>query len=100
MAERIKADWLEVNVDTLAPNQRHKYDTYKAQYRAMKAAREDFETTMQAGVPEGERMIFGYNFGKLSVAIVPDDRKPAKSAKAPVSLAQYLATRSASGLTN
>lgn len=96
MAERQKADWIEIDPATLSSDQRTAYDQYKQMYRSMKAARELFEAEMQAGVRGGERMIFGYNFGKLSVAIVADDRKPAKQSKVK-SLADYLAERSASG---
>lgn len=93
------ADWITVDPNTLDAADLARFTEYKEAYKMMKAAREAFENGMQASVPEGERMIFGYNFGKLSVAIVADDRKPAK-AKATVSLADYLAARAASGLAN
>lgn len=94
---QVKADWLTIDPTTLSEDQRKNYETYKTCYRVMKQAREDFETSMQAGVPEGERMICGYNFGKLSVAIVPDERKAAAVPKGVVSLAAFLAQRQASG---
>jgi hypothetical protein len=95
---KVKADWLTIDPASLAPKQAELYLQYKACYKAMKQARELFESAMQEGVPEGERMILGYNFGKLSVAIVPDDRKPAQAAKGVVSLAAFLAARQEAGL--
>lgn len=97
---KVKADWITVDVDTLAPDLRARYDAYKACYRAMKEARTAFEDAMQSNVPEGERMICGYNFGKLSVAIVPDERKPAQAPKGVVSLAEFLRVRAEAGLRN
>lgn len=94
---KVKADWLTIDPATLSEEQAEKYQAYKACYRAMKEAREAFEQSMQEGVQEGERMICGYNFGKLSVAIVPDERKAATQPKGVVSLAAFLAQRQASG---
>lgn len=97
---KVKADWITIDPATLADNQGELYAQYKACYRAMKAAREAFENAMQEGVSEGERMVCGYNFGKLSIAIVPDERKPAPAAKNVTSLAAYLAQRKALGLAS
>lgn len=94
---RQEANWIEIDITTLQDDQLKAYDTYKMIYRDMKAARERFEQLMSRDVPEGERMIFGYNFGKLSVAIVPDDRAPKKAKASPQSLADYLASRHGSG---
>lgn len=91
------ATWVNIDVDTLNSEQRHAWDTYKAQYRAMKSAREMFEAIMANGVQPGSRMIFGYNFGKLSVAIVDDDRKQAKPKQVKLTLAQFLASQASSG---
>lgn len=97
MAHSTDAQWFEINVDTLSTEQRGTYDAYKALYREMKAQREAFEASMQAGVPEGSRMVFGYRFGKLSVAIVPDDRKPAKAKATTQSLADFLVAQASGG---
>lgn len=91
------AVWVEIDPETLDADQKQAYDGYKAIYREMKAQRERFEASMSQGVPEGQRMIFGYNFGKLSVAIVADDRKP-KAGKPKQSLAEFLASQQAAGL--
>lgn len=91
------AEWTTIEIDSLSDHQQNMYGQYKELYRRMKSAREAFEAAMAEGVPAGERMIFGYNFGKLSIAIVPDDRKPAKAKQGTLSLAEYLAGRKASG---
>lgn len=85
-----KADWTTIDPESLSEAQQVAYREYKAAYAIMKEARQGFEARMQAGVPEGCRMVCGYNFGKLSVAVVVDDQ-PVKRAKAPVSLVDYLA---------
>ena len=92
MAKQIKQDatWVNIDVDTLNPRQAEAYQEYKRQYREMKAQRERFEGIMAIGVPEGKRMIFGYNFGKLSVAIVDQDRTETKPKSATLSLAAFL----------
>lgn len=98
MAKKYATDAVFVTIDpqTLLPAQLAAYEHSKTLYREYKAAREAFENAMQEGVQEGERMVFGYNFGKLSVAIVPDDRKPVK-AKSTQSLAEFLAAQAAGG---
>lgn len=93
---RVEANWVELDPSTLTAAQQESYHAYKAAYRVMKDQRVEFEREMQAGVPEGSRMVLGYNFGKLSAAIVPDDRKPAK-AKSTQSLSEFLAAQGASG---
>lgn len=92
-----EASWQTLDVDTLTPAQRKAYDEYRALRRKAAEARDAFESTMQGPVPEGQRMIFGYNFGKLSVAIVDDDRKPGKPKAQAKSLADFLAEQLASG---
>lgn len=95
--QRVEADWHTIDPTTLPEMARKLYDASKEAYRVYKAERAAFEESMQAGVPEGFRMVFGYNFGKLSVAIVPDDRKP-KAAKATTqSLADFLKAQASAG---
>lgn len=96
--EQIKADWNTIDPDTLPEVVKVAYNEYKAAYRMMKDARTNFEAAMDNTIlpPKGQRLVFGYNFGKLSVAIVPDDRKPA-SKSTPQSLSSFLATTAASG---
>lgn len=96
---KMEANWVEINVETLSEDTRKAYEAYKNLYREMKALRTDFENLMQddAKLPEGKRLVFGYNFGKLSVAIVDDDRKPRKAAPAKLSLSEYMAQQAAMG---
>ena len=84
------AVWVEIDPETLAPEQAQAYAQYKAMYRTMKDKRGEFEQAMAQGLPEGKRMIFGYNFGKLSVAVVEDDRAKVKPKAGKMSLAEYL----------
>lgn len=86
--DKPKADWVELDVATLDASDRTAYETYKAQYKVMREARERFEEGMQIMAPEGKRLVFGYNFGKLSCAVVDDDAKP--KAKGAVSLSQLI----------
>lgn len=91
-----KLDWSQVDVDTLEAGDRARYDAYKDAYRVMKASREAFEQGMQAQAPQGMRLVFGYNFGKLSVAL--DAAKDAPKAKSGVqSLSAFLAMQGAAG---
>jgi len=84
------AVWTEIDPTTLPTEQMQKYVEYKRAYTAMKAARLAFEDSFAPAAPAGKRFVFGYNFGKLSMAIVDDDRKPAQP-KATLSLQDYLA---------
>jgi len=92
-AKRTDAQWIVIDPTTLNDLPRAAYDVYKDAYKTARKAREDFETLMAESVevPEGKRLVFGYNFGKLSVAVVDDDRKPAAKANVPQSLSSYLA---------
>jgi hypothetical protein len=99
MAKDNTAVWSEINPDTLPAEIAQAYALYKEMYREMKAQRTAFETMLAsaASVPDGKRVIFGYNFGKLSVAIVDDDRKPAKATPAKQSLADFIASQASAG---
>lgn len=93
-----KADWQELDPTALAPKLATAYEQYKALYKQMKAARVQFEDMMQSGVPEGKRMVFGYRFGKLSVAIVEGREEAPKAAtKGKLTLAQFLQAAQANG---
>ena len=89
-AKRTDAEWIVIDPTTLGEDQQLAYMAYKEAYAAMKVLRNGFEQSMQADVPAGKRIVCGYNFGKLSVAVVDDDRKPAAKAGAQ-SLSSYLA---------
>jgi hypothetical protein len=47
-------------------------------------------------LPQGRKMVFGYRFGKLSAALVEDDRK-GKAKQAKGSLADFLASQGMNG---
>lgn len=78
------ATWINIDIATLSADQQAAYKSYKDAYALMKAEREAFEALISAAVnpPAGKRVVFGYNFGKLSLAIVDDDTKPAKPSSA------------------
>ena len=90
-------EWTTIDPASLSKGQQDKYAAYKEGYRLMKAARVAFEEAMQEDVPQGQRIVCGYNFGKLSVAMTADDRKPVAKAKAVGCLADFIAESLASG---
>jgi hypothetical protein len=96
MATKQDAVWTTIDPASLPQEAKALYDAYKTQYRVMKEAREAFENYVGKGVPKGQRMVFGYNFGKLSVALVVDDRKP-KQAAPKQTLAEFLAAQRDAG---
>lgn len=91
MAVQMKADWTELNVAELHPKLQEAYKAYKDVYSEMKRIRAGFEAAMndQSGLPDSKRLVFGYNFGKLSVAVV-DAAVVKPKAKAPQSLSAFL----------
>lgn len=93
------AQWQQIDPSTLAPDLQEFYADYVTKRRAAGAAKAGFEKAMneRANLPIGLRVVFGYNFGKLSAAIVPDD-KPTAKVKAPtLSLADFLRQQAGSG---
>ena len=96
------SDWNEVNVFAeLSVQGQFLYTEMKTAYRQYAERKATFENYMQSTfgerLPEGQELKFGYNFGKLSVAIVDDDRKPAKTMPAKQSLADFIAAQQAAG---
>lgn len=89
--KQTNATWTQIDTDSLPANVAKAYADYKTAYAAMKAERLAFETMLAAmlAVPTGKRAVFGYNFGKLSIAIVDDTAKP-KAASSAVSLASLI----------
>lgn len=83
------ADWREVDATTLPAGLAALYSDYKTAQRLATDARTAFEAAFNemAGVKAGQRLGFGYRFGKLSVAVLPDDRPLAKPRKATLTLA-------------
>lgn len=77
------------------------YEASKVAYRAYKAERDRFEAAMQEGfadkLPAGMELKFGYNFGKLSVAVGPVTAKAKAKSEQAGSLSDWLAGQAASG---
>ena len=90
--------WTEIDPASLPSDVLQTYEAYKDAYRVMKKLREGFEAHMNEAVapPNGKRVVCGYNFGKLSIALADDVAKP-KSSQAKGSLADFLARASARG---
>ena len=85
-----KANWKELDPSSLSKAQAAAYQAYRDAYAASKKAREAFEATVQPDAPKGQHFVFGYNFGKLSVAIVAGQfvpRADGGGSKGPVTLA-------------
>ena len=91
--------WIEIDPASLSKEVKKDYDAYKEEYRLAKIAREAFEESMRATVevPKGKKLVFGYNFGKLSVAIVDDDGRRNSAGKAAMSLSAFMASQGAAG---
>jgi hypothetical protein len=83
------ADWREVDTTALPTGLAALYSDYKAAQRLATDARTAFEAAFSemANVPASQRLGFGYRFGKLSVAVLPNDRPTAKPRKATLTLA-------------
>ena len=93
-----KADWKVIDPAELPEAIATAYNGYKAAYKYAKEMREDFENAMikAANLPSHRRLVFGYNFGKLSIAVVAND-KPTPTTKGATSLADFLAAAKANG---
>lgn len=78
------------------------YAQMKVIYRQYKEAKEAFERAMNShardnGLPESLELKFGYNFGKLSAAVVERSAPKAKASGKVASLASFLAAQDSSG---
>lgn len=93
-----KPTWIEIDAEGLDREGAKLYRELKAAQKAAREAKEAFEEYVREGadVPKGKKLVFAYNFGKLSCAIVDDDGK-AKASKPKQSLAEYLAAMKAAG---
>lgn len=91
------ADWRTIDAESLPTDIRSAYDAYKSANRLAQAAREFFEQqfTDAIPVPAGSRIAFGYRFGKLSIAVIPDDRPATKPRTTPLTMAELMAMQSA-----
>ena len=93
--------WNNVDVSELTDDNQALYHASKEAYRAYKVARDAFENAMQVSfakhLPESSELKFGYNFGKLSVAIGPKTQRKVKSEAVKQTLAEFLAAQAESG---
>ena len=82
-APKAELEWTQLDPSSLSPDLRKAYD----------ALREAFERAMTVAIDplDSEKVVFGYRFGKLSLAIAPADR-PRKPSAA-VSLAEFIGKR-------
>lgn len=92
-------NWQTIDPATLSVPIQKQYARYKDAYREMKAERDAFETALraEAPAPAGMKLAIGYNFGKLSVAVAPDDGKSATTSKPALSFSAFLATQATLG---
>ena len=99
MAKQVRSDltWTEIDPASLPEHVATLYQCYKPAYQKMKEARALFETNLNDTVspPAGKRVVCGYNFGKLSIALAHAATAPKAQAKG--SLADFLAQASARG---
>lgn len=91
-----EATFVEIEVESLTEEQRRLYEAYKDSYRVTKGKRLAFEASMQNGVAEGMRIVCGYNFGKLSIAMV-EAKEPKKPKVEKLGLADYMARMAQQG---
>ena len=85
--------WTQLDPDSLSADLRKAYEEYRAAAKAAATLRTAFEARMTNAIDplDGEKVAFGYKFGKLSIAIVPADKPKRRTAA--VSLADYLAMK-------
>ncbi len=97
-----KEDWKQVTRETLTNAIGNEeadiawtyYENAKQAYREYKACRNIFEQTMQDAfsgkLPSGMELKFGYNYGKLSIAVGPVTERKAQPKAESESLGDWL----------
>lgn len=95
-------DWKQVDPASLRQEAQDQYNEMKRVYRQYAAAKAAFEATMQRDfadhLPAGAELKFGYNFGKLSIAVGPKRPEKAKAkADTGKSLSEWLGEQAGSG---
>lgn len=95
----VAADWREVDPSSLPHDLRTAYDQYKRAAKQAATDRETFEQLMSAtaAVPTGQRLAFGYRFGKLSIAVIPDDKPIRKASSQAQTLTDFLRSAALTG---
>jgi len=93
--------WRNVDPTDLTASQLAAYEAYKSAQREAARLREAFETHFATDLgftdTSPSRIVFGYKFGKLSIAVAPNDRprKPAAKPSSAGNLAAFLAAHGA-----
>lgn len=87
--------WTEIDPASLPEEQGALYAKYKNAYALMKVARANFEASFQAAAPAGKRIVCGYNFGKLSIALA--DAVPERPKAQSGTLAEWMAAQQRAG---
>jgi len=84
--------WRNIDPATLPTGLSALYEDYKTAQRIAAQARDAFESafTEIAAVPTSQTMLFGYRFGKLSIAISDEPRKAKSTAPAALDFASLL----------
>lgn len=94
-------EWINVEVAQLPSVRQSQFAEMKRIYKDYQAAKQAFEDGMNEDYADSlgadQCIVFGYRFGKLSVAVAPRETKRVASAKPAVSLSAFLATQSAGG---
>lgn len=90
-AKSTEPEWTALDLDTLSPELRALHADMREAMAVASAKRKAFEAAMILAIDplDNEKLIFGYRFGKLSVAIVP--ATPAKRTASAASLADFMA---------
>ena len=94
----INLTWRNVDTTDLTSDQLAAYEAYKSAQRTAAQLRDAFEAKFSADLgftdTSPSRIVFGYKFGKLSIAVAPNDkpRKAKATTSSSPSLAAFLAT--------
>ena len=67
-------EWTQLDPDSLSADLRKAYEEYRTAAKAAATLRTAFEARLTNAIDplDGEKVAFGYKFGKLSIAIVPN----------------------------
>ena len=93
--------WRNVDTDDIPASALDLYNDYKALRCKAAAARELFEDAFATSVgltpTSPQRLVFGYKFGKLSIAVAPNDKPKAAPKRTTSTLADFLASARLTG---
>ena len=93
--------WRNVDTDELSPDLLDRYEVYKSLQRQAAQAREAFEAEFTASVglmpTSPQRLVFGYKFGKLSIAVALNDKPKPMPKRQASTLADFLASARLTG---